>query len=80
MDHPTIVKEGKDSGRGVDRDLVVHSQAPIFHNGADRSTQHMAAGLGGKEEEWPTMARNSPLNLLDLPVDILKAIIREVGS
>ncbi len=39
----------------------------------------MSKFLGNKEEEWAAVARNGPLNLLDLPVDVLKEIIREVS-
>lgn len=35
--------------------------------------------LQGKEKEWAAVAdRKGPLQLLDLPVDILKEIVREV--
>lgn len=40
--------------------------------------QIMSALLGNKEEEWAAITKNGPLNLLDLPVDVLKEIIREV--
>ena len=39
----------------------------------------LAKLLQGKEKEWAAVAeRNGPLQLLDLPVDILKEIIREI--
>lgn len=41
--------------------------------------QIMSALLGNKEEEWAAITKNGPLNLLDLPVDVLKEIIREVS-
>lgn len=41
--------------------------------------QVMSKFLGDKEEEWAAVTRNGPLNLLDLPVDVLKEIIREVS-
>lgn len=40
--------------------------------------QVMSKFLGDKVEEWAAVTRRSPLNLLDLPVDILKEIVREV--
>jgi hypothetical protein len=40
--------------------------------------QIMAKFLGDKEEEWAAVTRKGSLNLLDLPVDVLKEIIREV--
>lgn len=39
----------------------------------------MSKLLGGKEAEWAAVTRSAPLNLLDLPVDVLKVIIREVS-
>jgi hypothetical protein len=39
----------------------------------------MSTLLGEKEAEWTAVARSAPLNLLDLPVDVLKVIIREVS-
>jgi hypothetical protein len=39
----------------------------------------MSKYLGDKNEEWAAVSRKSPLNLLDLPVDILKEIVREVS-
>jgi hypothetical protein len=42
--------------------------------------QVMSTLLGEKEAEWAAAARSAPLNLLDLPVDVLKVIIREVSS
>ena len=36
--------------------------------------------LQGKEEEWTAVARKSgPLRLLDLPLDLLREILREVN-
>ena len=40
----------------------------------------MSKFLGDKEEEWEAMTRKGPLNLLDLPIDILKEIVREVSD
>lgn len=35
--------------------------------------------LKGKEEEWTAVAKkNGPLQLLDLPMDVLKEIVKEV--
>jgi hypothetical protein len=39
----------------------------------------MSTLLGEKEAEWAAVAKSAPLNLLDLPVDVLKVIIREVS-
>jgi hypothetical protein len=39
----------------------------------------MSKFLGEKEDEWAAVSRNGPLSLLDLPVDVLKQIIREVS-
>ena len=40
---------------------------------------HVSRLLKGKEKEWAAvLEKKSPLNLLDLPIDILKEIIKEV--
>jgi hypothetical protein len=40
----------------------------------------MVRSLKGKEKEWTVVAeKKRPLQLLDLPVDILKEIIDKVG-
>ncbi len=39
----------------------------------------MSKLLGDKEAEWAAVTKSAPLNLLDLPVDVLKVIIREVS-
>jgi hypothetical protein len=41
--------------------------------------QVMSKYLGQKEDERAAVSRDGPLNLLDLPVDVLKEIIREVS-
>lgn len=62
------------------------SAAPKDENSADadlncRDTkQIMSKLLGDKEEEWAAVTRNGVLNLLDLPVDILKEIIKEASA
>ena len=46
-----------------------------------RNTERvMSKLLGEKEAEWAAVVRSGPLNLLDLPVDILKEIIRQVST
>ncbi len=43
--------------------------------------QKMSKLLKGKEEEWTAVAqKKGPLQLLDLPVDVLKEIVKEVSS
>lgn len=39
----------------------------------------MSKLLGEREAEWAAVTKSAPLNLLDLPVDVLKVIIREVS-
>jgi hypothetical protein len=41
--------------------------------------QSLSKLLKGKEKEWAAVARKGPLRLLDLPVDILREIIHQVG-
>jgi hypothetical protein len=41
--------------------------------------QTLSKLMKGKEKEWTDVARKGPLRLLDLPVDILKEIIHQVG-
>lgn len=49
---------------------------------AQRHRIKLAKLLKGKEEEWAAVAKrkSGPLKLLDLPLDILKEIIKEVGK
>lgn len=53
---------------------VVQRTSPTF---SDKSV--VARSLKGKEKEWTAVAeKKRPLQLLDLPVDILKEIIEKV--
>ena len=45
-----------------------------------RNTERvMSKLLGEREAEWAAVTKSTPLKLLDLPVDVLKVIIREVS-
>jgi hypothetical protein len=53
------------------------------HGATDQSCgntkQIMSKYLEQKEDEWAAVSRDGPLSLLNLPVDVLKEIIREVS-
>jgi len=50
-------------------------------SGAVTPAEKMAQLLNGKEKEWAATAeKRGALQLLDLPVDILREIIKEVGT
>ena len=52
-----------------------YDDRPIPTNPADLIAKHM----NGKQKEWTAIAdRERPLELLDLPVDVLQAVLREV--
>ena len=46
---------------------------------AVESTVKQANLLKGKQKEWATRKKDGPLELLDLPLDILKCIVKEVS-
>lgn len=49
------------------------------HDQRSDSNSRLAKLLQGKEKEWAAVAeKQGPLQLLDLPVDILKEIVKEV--
>jgi hypothetical protein len=51
----------------------------IEKNGIDARTK-ISNLLKGKEQEWAAVAeRKGPLRLLDLPMDVLKEIVKEVN-
>lgn len=56
-----------------------HSQADEANN-ATESKAGLARLLKGKDREWPAVFANKkgPLRLLDLPIDVLKEIVKEV--
>lgn len=60
---------------------ISHSEKGVAREDQNHANtdQVMSKYLGEKENEWATVSKKSPLNLLDLPVDILKEIIREVN-
>ena len=48
--------------------------------GNGRARQTLEKLLDGKEKEWSSVIKkDNPLHLLDLPVDILKEIVKEVS-
>lgn len=62
---------GTGAGKLADR-------TPSLTKGAMKLEEKMSQLLGDKEKEWTAISENRPLRLLDLPVDILREIIKEV--
>lgn len=60
----------------------LHFDAPSTSMSArDQTRSAVAKYLGGREQEWKAVsARKGPLNLLELPLDILRLIVNEVCS
>lgn len=55
-------------------------QSQSDHGSLD-SKDKLSRFLKGKEREWAAATnKNHPLNILDLPTDILRLIIKEVGN
>lgn len=54
---------------------------PFEHAGYETSEEKVARLLKGKEKNWAAAAeKEGPLQLLDLPLDILKIILKEVSA
>lgn len=67
----------------VDHDPVSNGQASAepMATDAQRPKEALTKLLNGKEKEWTAIAeKKGPIQLLDLPVDILKAIIDHVRA
>ena len=59
----------------VPKRQFAYDDRPIPTNPSDLIAKHM----NGKQKEWTAIAdRERPLELLDLPVDVLQAVLREV--
>lgn len=72
------------TGRGQGA-VHISSEPVLDHTGDDLEVKGESSVrrkitrlLQGKEQEWTTLVTKSPLHLLDLPMDILKEIIKEV--
>lgn len=53
---------------------------PASATATDRTTSTISKFLKGKEREWDALSqRKGPLTLLELPVDILRLIVKEVN-
>lgn len=73
----TGLEDTDDESSQFDQDVTVSMSE---HVGSETSGEKIARLLKGKEKDWATAAKKEgPLQLLDLPLDILKIIFKEVG-
>lgn len=66
----------------VDSSVPVDANTPSPSMTArDQTRSTVSKYLGGKEQEWKAVSeRKGPLTLLELPVDILRLVVKEVCS
>lgn len=73
----TGLEDTDDELSQFDQDVAVSMSE---HAGYEISGEKVARLLKGKERDWAAAAKKEgPLRLLDLPLDILKIIFKEVG-
>ncbi len=74
----TGIEDMDDESSPCDQDVTVKLTE---HTAYETSEEKVARLLKGKEKDWAAGAeKEGPLQLLDLPLDILKIIIKEVSA
>jgi hypothetical protein len=73
-----ICSNGASAAQGVGSSSPVDTPTPSLF-ARDQTRSAVSKFLGGKEQEWKAVTeRKGPLTLLELPVDILRLIVKEV--
>jgi len=74
----TGLEHTDDETSQYDQDFTVDASE---YAGFETSEEKVARLLKGKEKDWAaTVKKGGPLRLLDLPLDILKVILKEVSA